>query len=63
MCPVPSGSCLGRFPAVRARVVQCQLEEHQTEPPQYLTESELITLMDRNGIGTDASIPPREAHA
>eukprot|EP00667_Euglena_gracilis_P002024 EG_transcript_2024 len=48
-------------PVLRERqqlpVVQCQLEEHQTEPPQYLTESELITLMDRNGIGTDASIP------
>jgi DNA topoisomerase-3 len=33
-----------------------ELEESVTTPPTYLTETELITLMDKNQIGTDSTI-------
>jgi DNA topoisomerase-3 len=38
-------------------LLQKKILESETKPPDYLTESELITLMEEHGIGTDASIP------
>nr|XP_039318295.1 DNA topoisomerase 3-beta-1 isoform X3 [Saimiri boliviensis boliviensis] len=38
-------------------VSEVKMLEKQTSPPDYLTEAELIMLMERHGIGTDASIP------
>lgn len=39
------------------KIFEVKVSERQTSPPDYLTESELITLMEKHGIGTDASIP------
>jgi DNA topoisomerase-3 len=35
---------------------EVKMAEGKTGPPGYLTEPELITLMDANGIGTDATM-------
>jgi len=35
---------------------EVKLQQHFTEAPQHLSESELLELMDRHGIGTDASM-------
>ncbi|EIM82961.1 prokaryotic type I DNA topoisomerase [Stereum hirsutum FP-91666 SS1] len=34
----------------------CELREGVTSPPNLLTEADLVGLMDKNGIGTDATI-------
>ena len=33
------------------RLQNVSLQQHYTEPPQHLTESELLALMDQHGIG------------
>jgi DNA topoisomerase III len=40
----------------RIRPSSLVMKDGRTVPPQPLSEVELITLMDRNGIGTDATI-------
>ncbi|MQM17056.1 hypothetical protein Taro_050021 [Colocasia esculenta] len=41
----------------RIKISKVDLYEGSTTPPDYLSESELISLMEKHGIGTDASIP------
>lgn len=44
-------------PGSPLRVEEVWVESDFTKPPDYLKESELVALMDKHGIGTDASIP------
>ncbi|MEM4411425.1 MAG: DNA topoisomerase [Thermofilum sp.] len=37
-------------------VLKVKLEERKTQPPPYLSEAELLALMKRYGIGTDATM-------
>jgi DNA topoisomerase-1 len=38
------------------KVVDALVEERETEPPPYLSESDLLRLMRKYGIGTDATM-------
>lgn len=38
------------------KLAKAEIKTGKTSPPEYMTESELIALMDANGIGTDATI-------
>ncbi|CAF3581946.1 unnamed protein product [Adineta steineri] len=50
--PIPAFTVNETFP-----IDDVKLDERHTSAPDYLTESELISLMEKHGIGTDASIP------
>jgi DNA topoisomerase-3 len=39
-------------------LVDVRINEGQTSPPNYLTESDLIGMMEKLGIGTDAHLWP-----
>lgn len=43
--------------AEQHQVDSVTIKEGTTKPPNFISESELITLMEKHGIGTDASIP------
>lgn len=36
----------------------CELREGATSSPSYLTEADLVTLMDKNGIGPCSAMMP-----
>ena len=39
----------------KIRVIEILLKEGETKPPPFISESELLKLMDKYGIGTDAT--------
>lgn len=43
-------------PGERFEPTEAMMTEGKTAPPGYLTEADLIALMDANGIGTDATM-------
>lgn len=53
----PSESALPRLSkGDKVEVVEAKAVEGETKPPPYLSESELLRLMKRYGIGTDATM-------
>ena len=50
---LPSGIAAGD----ELLVVDVKIVDKKTSPPDYLSEADLISLMEKHGIGTDASIP------
>ena len=38
------------------KIATVEVKEGKTSPPDHLTESDLLSLMEKNGIGTDASM-------
>ena len=39
----------------KLNIISIKLHRSKTEPPNRLTEAELLKLMEENGIGTDAT--------
>ncbi|KAI5479873.1 DNA topoisomerase III [Pseudohyphozyma bogoriensis] len=52
-----NGNMLPRFQeGERFEPTTCEIKEGTTTRPNLLTEADLVSLMDKNGIGTDATI-------
>ncbi|MEM2986080.1 MAG: DNA topoisomerase, partial [Candidatus Caldarchaeum sp.] len=39
----------------KLQIIEVTMREDETKPPQRLTEADLLRLMEKNGIGTDAT--------